>query len=119
MRSAVMLGEIEEGILRQQLILEAVALGRLIFQIGRHAAAAIDGSTAVSQLHFVVVIACRIVLGFAVVVVVIQRNSAVVALDEPAAGSVVLGSGQGEAGVVGKLKYSLHQTLAERGFAHD
>ena len=54
-----------------------------------------------------------------VVVVVVERHAAVVALNEPAAGRVVVIGGQREAGVVGERIDGLHQALAEGGLADD
>ena len=54
-----------------------------------------------------------------VVVVVVERNARVVALDEAARGRVVVIGGQRQAGVLAEVVDGLHQALAEGGFAHD
>ena len=54
-----------------------------------------------------------------VVVVVVERNARVVALDEPARRRVVVIGGQRQAGVLAEVVDGLHQALAEGGLAHD
>src|SRR5208337_2700928 len=55
----------------------------------------------------------------AVVVIVVKRDTVVVALDEASAGRVVLGGGQGQSRVLRKRIDGLHQALAEGGFTHN
>ncbi len=54
-----------------------------------------------------------------VVVVVVERNACVVALDEAARGRVVVIGGQRQAGILAQVVDGLHQALAEGGFADD
>src|SRR5205085_5588385 len=112
----VMLGKVEECVVDQQLILEVIALGRFDFHVRRDAAAAVHGASAVGKLYFFVGV---VVFDFAVVVVVIERNAAVFALDQASAGGVILGSGQRQTGVIGERIHGLHQTFAEGGLACD
>ena len=57
--------------------------------------------------------------GAGVVVIVVERNACVVALDEAAGRRVVVIGGEREAGVFAEVVDGLHQALAEGGFAHD
>src|SRR5205823_9624053 len=79
----VMLGKVEECVVHQQLILEVITLRRFDFYVGRDAAAAVNRASAVGQLYFLVGV---VVFDFAVVIVVIERNAAVFALDQASAG---------------------------------
>ena len=54
-----------------------------------------------------------------IVVVVVERDAGVVALDEPARGRVVVIGGQRQAGVFAEVVDGLHQAFAEGGFADD
>ena len=54
-----------------------------------------------------------------VVVVVVQRDAGVVALDQAARRRVVVVGGQRQAGILAQVVDGLHQALAEGGFAHD
>src|SRR6185437_12702958 len=51
--------------------------------------------------------------------VVVQRDAFVGPLDQPSAGRVVMGGGQGQAGAIVEPHYGLHQTLAEGRLADD
>ncbi len=56
---------------------------------------------------------------FALVVIFVERDGFVVALNETAAGRVVTRGGKREAGVFAEWRDGLHQALAESGFADD
>ena len=86
--------------------------------VGRDAAAAVDGAAGVGELDLEVGLVG--LLGVvADVVVVVERDVVVVALDEAAGGRVVVIGRQGEAGVLGDLEDGLDEALAEGGFADD
>src|SRR5579864_5099018 len=90
--------------------------GRNVY-VRSNAPAAINGPSAISQLHLAV---RRVVLGFAaIVVIVVERDVAIVALDKASARSVVVSGGERQSGVFGQRVHGLHQTLAERDFAND
>src|SRR5260370_38959288 len=55
----------------------------------------------------------------ALVVIFVERNGVIVALNEAAAGRVVTGRSQRESSVFAQRSDGLHQALAERGFTHD
>ena len=109
--------EVEEHILIEQFVLEAVGLGLLDLFVGSDAAAAVDGAAGIGQLD----LAVRGVGGerAGVVVVVVERNALVVALNQAAGRGVVVVGGEGEAGVFAEVVDGLHQALAEGGFADD
>src|SRR5208283_3019606 len=54
----------------------------------------------------------------ALVVIGVERDGFVIALDEAAAGSVVARGGESEAGVFSEALHGLHEALAESGFAN-
>ena len=85
--------------------------------VGIDAATAIDGASAVGQLHFVV--CSRRIFFLAVVIVVVERDVRVVALNQASARRVVLGGRQRQAGVFRQRIHGLHQTLAKCVFADD
>ena len=113
----VALGEVEEGVVLQERVLEVIALdGRNVY-VGSDAAAAVNRPSAIGEFYFAI---RRVVLGFAaIVVVVVERDIAVVALDEASARGVVVSSGERKPGVFRQRLHRLHQTLAERDFADD
>ena len=115
----VVLGEVEESILLQQAILELVALDGGQLDVGGDPASAVDRAPAVGQLNIVVL--GRVVRAAAVpcVIVVIERNAVIVALDQAAAGGVILGGGQGQAGVFRQRVDRLHQPFAKRRFSRN
>ena len=119
MRGHVERREVEEDVFVDQLVLEAVGGGRLDFLVGRDAAAAIDGTARVSQLN----LAAGRVGGrrpaARMVVIVVERDACVIALDEAAGRRVVVIRSEGKAGVFTEVVNGLHQALAEGGFAHD
>ncbi len=110
-----MLGVVGERKLRQQIRFERVEfLGRELL-VGRDPTAAIHRASAVGHLH-VGRIPRR---GVVPVVVIEERNVAVVALDQPPAGRVVLGRGQRQAGILDDRINRLDQPLAERVIAEN
>ena len=114
----VVLAEVEEGVVLGQAVLEAVGLDGFDLLVGRDAAAAVDGAAGVGELDLEVAL---VGLGGVVadVVVVVERDVIVVALDEAAGRSVVVIGGEGEAGVFGDLEDGLDEALAEGGFTDD
>ena len=108
----------EEYILLKQKLLEVIGLGRIDLLIGRDAAAAVDRAAGVSELDFGVGGVGRQCAGM-VVVVVVERDAGVVALDEPARRRVVVIGGQRQAGVLAQVVDRLNETFAERDLAHD
>ena len=87
----VVLSEVEEGVVLQEFVLEAVWLGLRELHVGRDATAAVDRASAVGELDFFADVGVRLVV--VVVVVVVERDAVVIALDEASAGRVVLGRG--------------------------
>src|SRR5208337_1484088 len=112
-RDGVALGKVKQRIVLQQRILELVGLVRRQLHVGSDAATAIHGTPTIGELDFVVGV---ILLALAIVVVIVERKVRVIALDETSAGGVVLGGGQGKAGIFGERKHGLHQALAEGDF---
>src|SRR5208283_1522150 len=83
-------------------------------EVGGDAAATGDLAAAVGLTNL------RGVLGdFAFVVIFVERDGFVIALNEASAGRVIAGGGEGEAGVFRERRDGLHETLAESGFAND
>ena len=113
----VALGEVEEGIVLQQRVLKVIALDRIDLYIGTNAAAAVNRASAVGEFHFAIRVVAGV--GLAIVIVVVERDVAVVALDQPSAGRVVVSRGQRQAGVLRQRIYRLNQALAEGDFTHD
>ena len=109
-----MLGKIEQSVVLQQRVLKFVGLVGRQLHVGSDAAPAIHGASAIGELHFVIGV---ILFALAVVVVVVEREVGVIALDQASAGGVVLGGGQGQAGIFGERVYGLHQAFAEGDFA--
>ena len=87
--------------------------------VGRDAAAAVDGASGVGELDLAIGVVLGCVGRVADVVVVVERDVVVVALDEAAGGRVVVVGREGEAGVFGDLEDGLDEALAEGGFADD
>ena len=56
---------------------------------------------------------------FALVVIGVEGDGFVIALDEASAGSVIASGGESEAGVFRERRDSLHEAFAECGFAND
>src|SRR5271165_1812180 len=114
----VALGEVEEGVVLQERVLEVIRLDGRDADVGGDASAAVDGASAVSEFHFAV---GRVgTLGaVAVVVIVVERDVRVVALNQTSAGRVVVRRGQGQAGIFRQRIDGLHQSLAERDFTYD
>src|SRR5271157_1738586 len=114
----VVLGEVEERVFLQHRVLKLIGLDAGNLGVGRDAAAAVHGPPAVGHLDFVVGSAGVSVIAV-VVIVVVERDIAVIALNQAAAGSVVLGRGQRQAGVIRKRIDGLHQAFAEGGLTRD
>src|SRR5690349_24780432 len=105
----VVLGEIEKGVVQQQSVLKGVVLGRGNLHVGSDAVAAVNRASTVGVFDlaaggFAAVVALK--------VIVVERNSAVVALNEASAWGVVLGRGQSQPGILREREYGLHQALA-------
>ena len=111
-----MLGEIEECVVLQQRILEVVALDRGDLHVGSDAAAAVYRAAAIGEFHFAIGVVL-VLFALAVVVIVVERDVGVIALNQTSARRVVLRRGQRQAGVLGERIDGLHQTFAESGFA--
>src|SRR5579871_2310146 len=100
----------------QERILEMVRFNRRDVYVGSDATATVHRASAVSELH----LAVRRVgaLGaLAVVVVVVQRDVAVIALNQPSARSVVVSGRKSQTGIFRQRIDGLHQTFAEGHFA--
>src|SRR5436853_1339497 len=97
MASRVALGEVEEGVMLQESILEAIGLLGRDLDIRSNSAAAVYRTPTVSQFDFAV---DAIFFAVAIVIIVVKRNPGVVALDKASAGRVVLGGCQREAGIL-------------------
>ena len=94
----VALGVVEERIVLQQRVLEVIALDRRNHHIRSDAAAAIDGTATIGELYFTVHVAARFRL--AIVVIVVEGNVAVIALNQASAGRVVMSRSQGQSGIL-------------------
>src|SRR5262249_45337070 len=94
--------------------------------------AAIHGAAAVGQLDLfrsggvvfrgggvVRGVAVGVIPALACVVIVVEGNASVIALDQAPAGRVVLGRGQRQAGILGKRIDGLHQAFTESYLAHN
>ena len=92
-----MLGKVEERVVLEQSVMEVIALGIVKFHVRGDAAAAVNGATAIRELHFFV----GVVVLVAFEVIVVERYVAVIALNQPAAGRVVLRRSQCQSGVIG------------------
>ena len=104
----VVLGEIEERVFARQVGLKAIKLGYELL-IGRDTAAAIHGAAAVGHLDVLRISRGRV---FAVIVIE-ERNIAVIALDQPAAGRVIFRRGQSQPRVFRERINGLDQALAK------
>src|ERR1700691_2772471 len=113
----VALGEIEERIVLQKRVLKVVALDWRDHYIGRDAAAAVDCAPTVGELHFAIGIAAG--LRIAIVIIIVKRNVAVVALDQPSAWSVIMSRGQSQPCVLRQRIHGLYQAFAKRDFTHN
>jgi hypothetical protein len=85
----------------EQRVHEVIGLGRLDLFVGGDAAAAVDGAAGVGELDFLIGVVGGQRVG--VVVVVVERDAVVVALDEAAGWRVVVVGGQRQAGVSERL----------------
>ena len=114
----VTLGEVEERIVLQQRVLEVIALDRRYAHVGSNAAAAVNGAAAVREFHFAVGVV-GILRAVAIVVIVVKRNVAVVALNQAPAGRVVARRGQSQSGIFRQRIHGLYESFAEGDFADD
>jgi len=87
----VALGVVEKSVMLQQRVLKVVALDGGNYNIRRDAATAVNRTATVSEFYFAIGIAAR--FSIAIVVVVVERDVAVIALDEPSAGRIVVRRG--------------------------
>lgn len=114
----IVLAEVEEGVVLEERVLEVIGLDVVDLLVGGDAAAAVYGASGVGEFDFEV----GLILGFAAfadVVVVVEGDVVVRALDESPRGGVVVVGGEGEAGVLGDLEDGLDEAFAEGGFADD
>src|SRR5262245_26165819 len=109
-----MSSEVEERCFVDQIVLEAIVLGRIDFFVGCDSTATVNGAPGVSHLDFAVAGPWRSRAGV-IVVVVVERNAGVVALDEAAGWRVVVIRGQRESRVFAQVIDGLNQALAECG----
>ena len=79
-----------------QLDLELVVLRRHVLLIRRDAAAAVYRAAAVGHLHVLRVLLIQV----GVIVIIQERDVRIIALDQPAAGRIVMRRGQRQAGVL-------------------
>src|SRR5919108_652614 len=86
----VTFGKVEERIVLQEFVLEAVGLLGRDLNVGSNPAAAIHSAAAIGEFNFAV---DAVLFGVTVVVVVVERHAGVVALDKAPARGVVLGGG--------------------------
>src|SRR5579871_4546378 len=107
----VAFGEVEKRVVLQQRVLEMVGLVGRNSDVGSNSAAAVHGAAAIGELHLAV--GGIRGLGIAVVVVVVKRNVAVIALDQTAARSVVVCRCQRQTGVFRQRIDGLNQAFAE------
>ncbi len=115
----VVLAEVEEGVVDEEIVLEVVRLDVVDLLVGCDAAAAVDGAAGVGELDLEVALVGPWRRRFTDVIVVVERDVVVVALDEAAGRGVVVIGGEGEAGVLGDLEDGLDEAFAEGGFADD
>src|ERR1700678_2380709 len=109
MRSEPFRREIEELVLGQQIRLKFVVLRRLVLFVGRDATAAVHGSAAIGALDVLHIFG---LCAFAVVIIQ-ERYVGVVALDQTAAGRIVMSCGERQSGVVIQRINGLDQTLSK------
>src|SRR5947209_5548666 len=95
----VALGEIEEDVMLEQRVLEAVALNRRNLDVRTNAAAAINRASAVRELDLVRVV---VLFRLAVEIVVIGRNIRIIALNQTSAGRVIFRSEERRVGKEGR-----------------
>lgn len=110
--------EFEERLILQNRGLEGRVFWEVDVLVGRDAAAAVDGASGVGEFDLGVALVC-LLGGVAHVVVIVERDVVVGALDEASAGRVVVKGREREAGVVGDLVDRLDEALAKGGFAYD
>ena len=110
------LGSVEE---KHQIVaelgFERRQLGRLVLFVRRDAVATVHDPSAIGLLHVL-----RVDLAlFATAQVFEQTLMLIVALDQAAAGSVVLRDGKEQSAVAGEREGRLHQAFAESALAED
>ena len=88
----VVLGEVEERVVLQQIILEAVWFRTRDLHVRSDATTAINSAATIRELYFLS--HGRRLLIVMVVIVVVERDAIVVTLDQPPTRRVVLGRGQ-------------------------
>src|SRR6266851_3097344 len=115
----VMLAEVEEGVVSKEAFLKGIGLQVVDLFIGSDASTAVDSPAGVGELDLEVALVLGLVFVVAHVVVVVERDVVVVALDQAAGGRVVVVGGESEARVLCDGEDGLDQTLAEGGFADD
>src|SRR5208282_140874 len=112
----VALSKIKQRVVLQQRVLELGGLVGCKLHVRSDAAAAIHRASAVRELDLVVGV---ILFPLAIIVIIVEREIGVIALDQASAGGVVLRGGEGQAGIFRQRIHGLHQALAERDFAND
>src|SRR5262249_2381287 len=110
----VMRGKIEERILLQQRVFKPRGLDGRDFHIWSDATAAEHGAPAIRKPDFLIGAALLLIT---IVIIIVERDSGVIALDQAAARGVVLGGGQGQPGIFRKRINGLDQAFAECGFS--
>src|ERR1051326_6703761 len=104
----VALGKVKKSIVLQECVLEVVGFDRRNIHIGSDAASAVHRAPAIGELHLAVG-GVGSLGAIAVVIVVVKRNVAVVALNEASARRVVVRGGQRQPGVLRQRINGLHQ----------
>jgi len=80
----IVLAEVEEGVVDEETVLEVIQLLVVDLLVGSDAAAPVDGASGVSEFDLEVALVLRFVGVVADVIVVVEGNVVVVALDEAA-----------------------------------
>src|SRR5258705_7269902 len=119
MGGQVVLAEVEEGIVSEETFLKVFGFHVIDLLVGGDASTAVDSSTGVGELDLEIALVLGFVFIVTDVVVVIERDVVVVALDEAAGRRVVVVGGKSQTRVLGDSEDGLNETLAEGGFADD
>src|SRR3981081_2993079 len=101
----------------QEVVLKVIGFHVIDLLVGSDASTAIDSSAGIRELDLEVTLVLGFVFVISDVVVVVERDVVVVALDQAAGGRVVVVGGESEARVLGDGEDGLDKTLAEGGLA--
>src|SRR5580704_6631580 len=104
----------EEDVIAKQQFLELGGLGGIDNDVGRDATATGYGAATIRLANL-----CWMLGNFALVVIFVQRDGFVIALNQAAARRVVTSSGKRQAGVFCERRDGLDQALAESCFTND